>query len=124
MSRVPEWAGRYLSIPYEECDCWRLVQRVYAAEFGIEVGGVEKQSTNMKDREWVDVVKEGLGVREGDVVLFKTSAVNRHVGIVLNHDLMLHTVAGTNSCIERWKSPVWDKRWVSVYRHSSECPRT
>jgi len=121
MNRIPEWAGRYLSISYDECDCWQLVRKVYSAEFGIDVGGVEKQSSKMKDNEWIDVVKEGIGIREGDVILFKRSILNKHVGIILNHELMLHTTNGSNSCIERWKSPAWDKRWVSIYRHRSEC---
>jgi cell wall-associated NlpC family hydrolase len=120
--RIPEYTERYLSIPYGSCDCWGLVQKVYAAEFGIDVGPVEDQRDHLRAREWVDVIHDGLAVKEGDVVLFKSSAVNRHVAIILNHELMLHTFRGGNSCVERWKSPLWERRLMSIYRHVSQCP--
>ena len=123
MNRIPEWAGRYLSIPYDGCDCWELVRKIYSAEFGISVGGVENQSGKIKSREWIDVIGEGLGVREGDVVLFRMGVLKKHVGVILNHELMLHSTAGANSCIERWTSTAWSCRWVSVYRHNSKCPK-
>ena len=122
MNRIPEWCSNYISIPYEEKNCWQLMQSVYAAEYGIHVGSVDEQPKNMKHREWVDVIEEGLGIREGDVILFASSATKKHVGVILNHELMLHTTEGANACIERWKSHAWEHKIVSVYRWATECP--
>jgi cell wall-associated NlpC family hydrolase len=117
--RIPEWAARYISIPYEDCDCWCLVQKVYNTEYGIEVGPVEDQRGHLRARDWVDVIAEGMDPREGDIILFRSSVVSRHVGIILNRDMMLHNQRGSNSCIEKWKGPLWDNRLESVYRHKS-----
>ena len=123
MNRIPEWAGRYVSIPYEEKNCWQLLETIYATEFGITVGPVEVQRGHMRARDWVDVLDEGLGVREGDVILFRSSAVNKHVGVILNHELMIHSTKGCNSCIERWYSSTWKSRVVSIYRWTTECQK-
>jgi cell wall-associated NlpC family hydrolase len=118
-SRIPEWAAKYISIPYEKKNCWELVESIFNAEFGISIGPVEDQRGHLRARDWIDVIYEDLGVREGDVVLFRSSVVSRHVGVVLNQDLMIHSIKGANSCIEKWKGPLWDNRLESVYRHKS-----
>jgi cell wall-associated NlpC family hydrolase len=102
-------------------NCWALVQQVYQDELGITVGDVGEQRTNMRTGEWFDVY--GDTVREFDVLLFKSSAVNRHVGLVLcpSQQLMLHTIRGANSCIERWAHPQWRTRLVGIYRHRKRC---
>lgn len=119
--RLPEWIGRYISIPYEKVNCWQLVQKVYAAEYGIDVGEKNAQSKNLKDHEWVDVLMNGLGYLEGDVILFRERVMKKHVGLLLSPQLMLHTLEGSNSCIERWESLQWRDRIVGIYRHKKRC---
>ena len=120
--RIPEWVIRYLSIPYEQVNCWDLVEKVYAAEYGIAIGGKSEQSQKMKSKEWVDVLMNGLGFLEGDVILFRERVMKKHVAILLTPNLMLHSHnPGTNSCIELWESAKWRSRVVSIYRHKSRC---
>ena len=116
---IPDWVCGYLSIDYEKQNCWELIQQVYFDRYAIDIGGIEKQRTHMREGEWVDVF--GTGVVEGDVLLFKSTAINRHVGIVLTPELMLHTIRGANSCIERWEAAQWRTRLVGIYRHKTRC---
>lgn len=116
---IPNWICAYLSIDYENLNCWELVRKVYQDEYGIEVGDIGEQRTHMREGDWVDVF--GTGIAEGDVLLFKSTAINRHVGIVLDNELMLHTIRGANSCIERWEAAQWRTRLVGIYRHKTRC---
>jgi len=122
-NRIPEWVSRYISIPYDAMNCWQLVMKVYAAEFGIGIGDKDQQSDYLRDRNWVDVIQEGLGGLEGDVILFRMDKRVKHVGLLLDSENMLHTLEGCNSCIERWHSPIWESRLVGIYRHSKRCTR-
>ena len=116
--RLPEWAERYISIPYEECDCWQLIQKIFAAEFGIIVGDVGDQRGNMRDRFWTPTESP----REGDVVLFQNDILNKHVGVVLGvNKLMVHNIKGCNSCIESYGTNIWKHRVVGFYRHTDRC---
>jgi len=118
---IPAWVNKYLSIDYEKLDCWNLVRKVYADEFGIEVGGIGKQRTHMRKGEWIDIFDDGLGFEVGDVLLFKSTPLNRHVGLIISTNLMLHTIRGANSCVERWESSKWRSRMVGIYRHKKRC---
>lgn len=121
MSRIPEFAGRYISIPYVEVNCWGLMQKVYATEYGIAVGDMSEQHHKLREHDWVDVLKDGLIPREGDIILFKSGEYHKHVGLILNAELMLHTTKGSNSCIERWTTSIWEKCVISIYRHKTRC---
>jgi cell wall-associated NlpC family hydrolase len=112
---IPEWTARYVGLDYETFDCWQLVKHIYAQEYGIDIGDIGDQRQKMRDRDWNEIPAP----REGDVILFKTDAVKRHVGIVLDSDLMLHNERGSNSCIESYTSNLWRHRLVSIYRHVS-----
>jgi cell wall-associated NlpC family hydrolase len=120
--RIPEWCQRYVGIPYGEQDCWSLCQSYYAAELGIEIGPVEDQRGHMRARDWVDIRDTDMLPREGDIMLFRNSAVKKHVGLYLTDPYMLHTQAGTNACIESWRSSIWLKKYVTTYRHVYQCP--
>ena len=112
--RLPEWIQRYVSIPYEERNCWELVQAIYAAEFGLDIGEKDQWPQQVKDKAWFEVTTP----REGDVVLFKTTENAKHVGIVLGvNGYMIHTQRGSNSCIEAFTTRLWKNRVLGFYRH-------
>lgn len=121
--RIPEWVSRYISISYEEMNCWQLVMNVYAAEYGIGIGDKDQQSDHLRDRHWIDVIQERFSGLEGDVILFQMPEKVKHVGLLLDHENMLHTLKGCNSCIERWHSPIWERQLVGIYRHSKRCTK-
>ena len=112
---IPEWAARHVGVPYETMDCWDFLRSIYAQEYGIDIGPVGDQRQKMRDRDWGEVSFP----REGDVILFKTDKLKRHVGVILNEDLMIHNEQGSNSCIESYTSPLWRNRLVCIYRHVS-----
>lgn len=120
-NRLPEWTNRYISIPYDTLDCWGLVERVYAAEYGILIGPREEQKQALREKDWKDVLMGGMGYLEGDVILFRDMPLKKHVGLLLSPELMLHSNKGCNSCIERWESPRWHERVISIYRHVDRC---
>jgi cell wall-associated NlpC family hydrolase len=114
MSRLPEWAERYTGIDYEEMNCWQLVMRIYATEFGLAIGDKEQQAQHMMDKFWQQVESP----REGDVVLFKNNENERHVGVILGvNGYMIHNQRGSNSCIESYYNSLWKHRVVGFYRH-------
>jgi len=114
---IPSWVEHYISIPYEEVDCWGLVQLVYKEVFDIELPGVTEQRDLIRSGEWIDVFSEGNGIQVPDVLLFKNTAIKKHVGIILTGDYMLHTesTCGT-SVIERWTARYWKPRLMAIYR--------
>ena len=115
---IPNWVQCYISIPYEEVDCYGLVRLVYKEQYATELQPIESPD---KLEDW-DVVFEGKGepaIKEGDVLMFKDDPINRHVGIAIDEQYMLHTIKGVNSCLERWKRLNWRGRLVKVYRHHS-----
>lgn len=115
---IPDWVKSYVSIPYEDVDCYGMVRLVYKEQYYIDLEPIHSRD---KLDNW-DVVFDGHGepaVREGDVLMFKDDPVNRHVGIVLDETFMLHSIRGVNSCVERWNRLNWRGRLVKVYRHHS-----
>ena len=119
MINFPTWVEEYLSIDYEKVNCWGLVQKVYLEQFNIIIGDMHDQRSNLKNQTWLDVIQDGLGFIPGDVLLFKNSMVSKHVGMIITPELMLHTIKGSNSCIERWESRIWRNRLVGIYRHKN-----
>ena len=117
MSRIAEWCQRYVGTPYSELNCWELCRKIFATEFGINIGPVEEQRHAMQDRHWIDIQDGDIAPREGDVILFKDSPVNRHVAILLDDTYMIHSQKGMNCCIESWRSRAWKNRIVGIYRH-------
>ncbi len=110
---IPSWTRDYVSLPYEEVDCWGLVKRVYKEIYDVELAGVRDQRDLIKDGFWEEVID---GWQAGDVMLFKTSAVVRHVAIYIDDEYMLHSDRGCGSVIERWGARNWLPRLRSVYR--------
>lgn len=118
----------YVGLPYERNGCWKLVRRVYSAEFGIDLPAYDEEvpaSANRYDVataidenaiDWSPVVPE----REGDVVLFRILGANSHVGIVLGQRLFLHAFGqDKTSRVDSYRSPIWAPRIEGFYRHAS-----
>ena len=112
--RIPEWTVIYISIPYEEKNCWELVQTIYAREYGLKIGDKDQWPREVRKKLWFEVTVP----REGDAVLFKTTENVKHVGVVLNtQGWMIHTQYGSNSCIECFTTRLWQNRVLGFYRH-------
>ena len=54
--------------------------------------------------------------RTGDVVVFRFHGLPCHCGVVAGRNLMLHAIQGKTSCIERFDSPMWERRVAGFFR--------
>ena len=96
-------------------DCWALCREVYNWQYDIEIGDIREQKQVIQTGMWFDVDAP----IEGDVMLFKSSPVNRHVAIYLNGDYMLHSANPIGVVIEKWTRPNWKSQLRQIYRHNS-----
>jgi cell wall-associated NlpC family hydrolase len=127
--------ARYVGLPYrdhgrgpEAFDCWGLVRLVYLEVFKIELPSfVDGYLSASWDAEGVAALvvherarwREVQDRREGDVVVIRMAARPRHVGLWLEGNRMLHTLAGHDSALESLESPKWARRIDGVYRYAA-----
>jgi len=123
----------YLGIPFKAhgratsgVDCWGLVCLYYAREFGLALPSYEGLASDVNNPLSVALVMGAVDrsdwletddPQEGDVMLFGSHIAPYHVGLFINEEIMLHTRCGTDTTIERWVGPLWEKRLLGVYRH-------
>ncbi|MBY0262755.1 MAG: C40 family peptidase, partial [Phycisphaerales bacterium] len=105
-------------------DCWGLVRLVYAERFGIKLPAFADDYDDTNDgqaiagiyaverTEWV----ERPGPAPGDVVMFRIIGIPLHVGVVIDAQTFLHTMARRETCVERLTSPAWSARVLAYYR--------
>lgn len=135
-SSIPGWVAPYIGLPFESrgrsrggLDCWGLVRLVYAERFGVMLPSYLELYEGVDDSEgiagifardvgeqadWRPVPVDEISV--GDVATFTVGHQLRHVGLVIGAERMLHAHAGTDSCVERWTSPIWGKRLAGFVR--------
>lgn len=143
MTPIPAWVNDYIGIPFVEkgrdrrgCDCWGLCRLVMGDRSGIwlpsyldeyrsahDGAGVGAAITENKGGEWEEV----QGAREGDFILFRgvcgRSALRgmpMHVAYSLGGRMMLHIIAGIDSCWEWVDGPAWRNRMIGIYRYRPE----
>lgn len=114
---LPDWVNKYIGIGYDSLNCWDLIRSIYLSEFDIDIGDASQQSSSLREKDWINVINSQSSFNIGDVLLFRDKEFEKHVGFALTPDLMLHNTFGTNSCIERWNTPVWRSRLIGIYRH-------
>jgi cell wall-associated NlpC family hydrolase len=96
-SRLLEAAAEWMGTPYRfggtttrGVDCSALVRAVYDGAFGLRL----TRSTKTQVREGRPVGRHEL--RSGDLVFFRTGPDQRHVGIYLDGDRLLHASSSQN----------------------------
>jgi cell wall-associated NlpC family hydrolase len=111
---IPSWCEHYVSIPYDELNCWGLVVLVYKEIFGIELTDKEDQNALVRAGFWHEVHAEDA--QAPDVILFKERLGKRHVGLLLNEHYMIHSDNPNGVVIEKWTARNWKPRLQAVYR--------
>lgn len=118
---VPAWVNQYVGIPYldegrtrEAVDCWGLVQLVYKDQYGIDLEDIMTEVEAIRHGKWFAV--ERHGAQEGDVMLFRTGAFQRHVGVAVDEHRMLHSDKNAATCIERYDAKKWSSKLERIYR--------
>lgn len=133
MPNPPTWVNRYVGIPYvpggrdhSGVDCWGLVALVGREQFdrnipmydgtwwdeGADRKAIADYMCQQKTEMWTEIAVPDIG----DVALINMLGVPMHVGVVVEHGLMLHCERGCNSCVESYRSPRWVKRIEGFYR--------
>lgn len=137
---TPKWVKDYVGIPFvdggvshEEADCWGLLSMVLSEQYGVEVDDFEPRPIYSRDPANLEAVEaygrmqmeSGQWIRgslaltkPGDGILLRIAGLPMHVGIVVGNGWMLHTEEGVSSCMERYTSPLWNRRVLGVYRHA------
>jgi len=118
MAQYREWRGvphRDGGVDKRGIDCSAFVERTFEEKFHMSVPGSTKQLKNYGQ----PVSLKDLKV--GDLVLFKTGVVMRHVGIYLGNGDMLHVSSRKGVSISPIKSGYWrqhywqSRRVLNVY---------
>jgi cell wall-associated NlpC family hydrolase len=113
LSAASEWLGtpyRFGGTTKRGVDCSALVRAVYAGAFGLGLS----RSTRTQVREGRPVGKHEL--RSGDLVFFRTGPNQRHVGIYLDGDRLLHASSSQNRVLvddlgrEHFQRTYWTAR--------------
>jgi cell wall-associated NlpC family hydrolase len=123
---IPKWVSDYVNIPFDTCNCWQLVCKIYKEQFGKIIPAYEneyKSSTdknNIKkiyDRE-LQIWKRLNAPVLGCVIVCKIKNQPWHAGIVVSRDSMLHTEKDLYSVIERFNGLVWKNKIIGFYRYN------
>jgi cell wall-associated NlpC family hydrolase len=119
---IPPWVSAYVGIPYDACDCWHLLTRIYRERWGIELPdwtvdrqGLAVETILTDGPAWVEVAPEAA--RLGDLVAITRGGLVYHVGLVVAPGWMLHTLEGMDSVVERFDGFVYRARLSGLWRH-------
>lgn len=108
-----EWRG----VPYRNggqsrngIDCSAFVQLTYKQKFGMNLPRTTRQQSKIGGQ----VTTSGL--RPGDLILFKTSRRDRHIGIYLEKYKFIHVSTTTGVTISKMTDPYWHERYWQTRR--------
>lgn len=124
--------SEYVGIEYDAdgMDCWHLVRRVLSEKFSIDIPRLDygdplnagnlyshfERDYERFSSEWVSVAKPQFG----DLLLFLSSGVATHAGLMLDGGRFLHSQESTGSVVEPLNE-YWRARLHAIYRHQSKC---
>ena len=115
----------YVGVPYgfrdePGSDCFQIVRDVAKNIFGYEIPDYAFSGTWQDADKGFNEHKPDFDKVEtpepGDIVLLKIGGKPIHCGIVINKWQMLHTLRGSNSCLENFNSLKWGCRIEGFYR--------
>ena len=134
MPHIPDWVADYVGIPYrmlgrsrDGADCWGLVRLVYADRLGVDLPAYDGRGFSGR-ASVPDVAGLVADAREAwrevpeaeaaplDLVLLRVHGQPVHVGVLVAHRIMLHSLAGHDSAVERLDSLVWARRIIGYGR--------
>lgn len=126
------WSASYVGIPFRDrgrdgggADCWGLLRLVYADRLGIALPSYADDYACATEAAEVAALIAGerlVGWRqvavagEYDALLFRLGREETHVGVVIDHRLMLHMARETVSRVENWAVSPWRHRFVGAFR--------
>ena len=112
--------NHFINIPWRAtepslrgCQCWGLVQLYYDIELDIELPDLTCVQNQMHLWQRVSLSE----VQLGDVLLFRVGEKDRHVGIAIDMQKMLHVEVRSTSCIEDYRGIKWKDKLLNAYRY-------
>jgi hypothetical protein len=123
---IPDWVKQYIGLPFEVCNCWQLICRVYRDQLAIRLPFLDDQYADPFDREAISKLYETVLAQvwlRTDTPELLTAAVFRmqgqlwHVGLVITKDTMLHTHPKIDSSLERFNNKIWAHRIEGFYKY-------
>ena len=109
-------------------DCWGLLCLIYKERLNISLGSYidEYDDANfyaqvsnvveMHIPEWA-LIEKGLE-RPFDVVILRLRGLPIHIGMVIKPGIMIHVLNKLNTCLEKYNTPLWNKRIRGFYRYA------
>ena len=127
--------SNYIGIPFKSCgrsysglDCWGLLRLIYQEELNIQLSSYTDEYVNASFYTKVsDVINahipEWLPIKRGteqtyDVIILRLRGLPIHISMVIKPGVMIHVLAKINTCLERYNTPMWDKRIRGFYRYA------
>ena len=105
--------AKYIGLDYDELDCWKLVRKIYADEYGIEIPKLPIETQEAHNWNIIELSAE----EEGDLLVFRIKELKRHVGIVISDGRMIHSDNVAGVVVERYTGQKWNQRLQRLYRH-------
>lgn len=136
MPEIPDWVAGYVGIPYrtlgrarDGADCWGLVRLVYADRLDVELPAYDGRgfSGRASVPDVASLVADARGpwrelpedeAAPPDLVLLRVHGQPVHVGVLVAPKLMLHSLAGHDSAVERLDGLMWSRRVIGYGRWS------
>lgn len=129
--------NQYIGIPFKPkgrdrngLDCWGLLCLIYQEQFGIELPDYSEEYEEDLDGQVIaGIVEEEISSwteipkgqeRLGDGVLLRIEGEPMHVGMVLRKGMMIHIMRGIDSVTENYRSRIWKRRVLGIYRYLSQ----
>ena len=125
----------YIGIPFKSCgrdsfglDCWGLLCLIYKERLDITLASYINEyvdahsysaisnAVNAHIPEWISIKK---GAEQPfDAIIFRLRGLPIHLGMVIKPRQMIHVLPKLNTCLERYDTPLWDKRIRGFYRYA------
>jgi hypothetical protein len=127
------WITAYIGIPFLEkgrtragLDCWGLIRLVWLERLGVALplwceGYAATDPCDETAGHLAGCARAFAEIpagqeRPGDILLFRTGQLLSHVGLCIGRGEMLHILEGIDSCTQNYRSPMWARRLMGVYR--------
>lgn len=91
-------------------DCSAFVQRIFRKQFDFNL----PRTSRAQIAQGNDVTRAEL--RSGDIIMFHTNAIDRHVGIYLGNDEFVHVSKNKGVIISKLSNSYWNKHFNSARR--------
>ncbi|KFK92865.1 MULTISPECIES: NlpC/P60 family protein [unclassified Serratia (in: enterobacteria)] len=118
LSHYEEWEGvryKFGGNSRKGIDCSAYMQRVFADEFSLKL----PRSSHEQSKLGSHVAKDELNT--GDLVFFKTSARERHVGVYVGDGKFLHASTKVGVTVSELDNQYWKTKFVQARRiHHTE----